>query len=64
MTLMNISSFIWMELVVKSRTLITSTQRFSCFFICSNVTSSLYTPMVIRETVGSSVVPTVRVSRL
>ena len=42
----------------------TSTMRFSCFLICSKVSSSLKVPMVIRETVGSSVVPTVRLSRL
>ena len=49
---------------VRSMTLITSTIRFSCFLICSNVMSSLVTQMVIRETVSSSVVPTVRLCKL
>ena len=34
------------------------------FLICSNVSSSLTVAIVIRDTVGSSVVPTVRLSRL
>ena len=42
----------------------TSTTRFNCFLICSNVISSLVTQMVIREIVSSSVVPTVRLCRL
>ena len=42
----------------------TSTERLSCFLICSNVLSSPYRLMVMRETVGSSVSPTVRLNKL
>ena len=56
--------FILTKMSVKSITLMTSTIRFSCFLICSNVSSSLTVAMVILDTVGSSVVPTVRLSRL
>ena len=49
---------------VISFSLITSTQRFSCFLICSKVASSELNPMVILETVGSSVTPTVILSIL
>ena len=52
------------NILVKSITLMTSTIRFSCFLICSKVSSSLTVAIVILDTVGSSVVPTVRLSRL
>lgn len=53
-------SFILTNTSVKSITLITSIMRFNYFLICSKVSSSLTVAIVIRDTVGSSVVPTVR----
>ena len=48
----------------KERTLMTGMTLFSCFSTCSRMWSSPWPTMVMRDMVGSSVVPTARLSML
>ena len=49
---------------VTSLTLMTSMSLLSCLMICSRISGSPPTMMIMRETVGCSVTPTARLSML